>query len=97
MSVERIAAVMPGVSRISLEETIKGATEAARILIFLSSPTAVMLLIFGLWRLGADLGWTSAFPISDGVFSHWQLWIAMAFALKAGATFIASKAHLATK
>ncbi len=35
-----------------------------------------------LWRLGADLGWTGAFAISNGIFSHWQVWSILALSLK---------------
>lgn len=45
----------------------------------------------GLWRLTADLGWTETFPISAGFFSHWMVWIALAMALKFGASVLAAK------
>ena len=45
-------------------------------------PTAVLALAFGLWRLGTDLGWTHAFPVGDGLFSHWIVWIALAGGLQ---------------
>lgn len=35
-----------------------------------------------LWRLGADLGWMGAFAISNGLFSHWQVWSILALSLK---------------
>lgn len=42
----------------------------------LLTPAAVMACALGFWRLAADLRWTSNFAISDGFFSHWQVWIA---------------------
>jgi hypothetical protein len=44
--------------------------------------TAWIAFIPGAWLLLADLGWTlrSGFP-ATGVFSHWQLWTALALAL----------------
>ena len=44
-------------------------------------PASVVALALGLWRLAADLEWTETFPISNGLFSHWLVWIAIAGAL----------------
>jgi len=48
----------------------------------LLTPAAVMALVLGLWRVAADLKWTSSFAISNGFFSHWQIWVAGAFLLQ---------------
>ena len=48
----------------------------------LLSPAALISLALGIWRLGADLGWTDEFVISNGLFSHWQVWIVLAIALQ---------------
>ena len=37
-----------------------------------------MACVLALWRLAADLGDTSQFPITNGLFSHWQVWFAAA-------------------
>lgn len=50
--------------------------------IILLTPAALIALVFAVWRFTADLGWTEAFVISDGFFSHWQVWMALAVALK---------------
>ena len=42
------------------------------------TPLALMALALGVWRLGSDLKWTGEFAISSGIFSHWQVWLAMA-------------------
>ncbi len=34
-----------------------------------------MAIVLALWRLGADLRTTGEFPISAGLFSHWQVWL----------------------
>jgi hypothetical protein len=57
----------------------------------LLSPAAVVALVLGLWRVSADLGWTEEFLISNGFFSHWQVWIVLAIGLQAAATFLAAK------
>ena len=44
----------------------------------LLTPAAVMVLALGLWRIAADLGWTSSFFIAVGPLSHWQVWLAFA-------------------
>jgi hypothetical protein len=35
-----------------------------------------------LWRLGADLDLTGEFFISQGLFSRWQVWLALAIAIQ---------------
>ena len=44
-----------------------------------------MAASLGLWRLAADLNWTGAFAISQGIFSHWQVWMAVAVGVQFGA------------
>jgi len=41
----------------------------------LLTPAAVMAFVLGFWRLVADLKVTSEFPITVGLFSHWQVWV----------------------
>jgi hypothetical protein len=57
--------------------------QIANFSVALLTPAAGIALVLGLWRVTADLGWTEAFPISQGFFSHWQVWIALAIGLKA--------------
>jgi hypothetical protein len=45
-------------------------------------PASALALVMALWRLAYDLEWTSRFAISDGLFSHWQVWMALALALQ---------------
>jgi hypothetical protein len=54
-------------------------------------------LSLGLWRLTTDLEWTEWFPVSSGFFSHWQSWIALAIALKFGASALLTKVGLQQK
>ena len=51
--------------------------QAALVASSLMTPIAVTAWSFGFWRLAADLGWTGAFIISSGLFSHWQVWFAI--------------------
>jgi hypothetical protein len=46
------------------------------------SPASAVALLLALWRLGSDLNWTGRFAISQGLFSHWQVWLAMAVLLQ---------------
>jgi hypothetical protein len=52
------------------------------ILVALLTPAAMVAFVMGLWRVSADLDWAGAFPITEGFFSHWQVWIAVAIGLK---------------
>ena len=54
----------------------------------LLTPLAVMAAGLAVWRLGADLNWMGQFAIDDGLFSHWQVWVAMAAILQLGANLL---------
>ncbi|MDQ2948900.1 MAG: hypothetical protein M3Y27_23645 [Acidobacteriota bacterium] len=56
--------------------------EATRLIAAFLTPASLTAASMALWRLGADLGWTGAFAISNGLFSHWQVWGIMALGLK---------------
>lgn len=49
---------------------------------------SVVALLAAFWRLGNDLNWTKRFAISQGLFSHWQLWLALAVLLQVAATIL---------
>lgn len=42
------------------------------------TPVAFMAWALAGWRLAADLKWTGEFAIRSGLFSHWQVWVALA-------------------
>lgn len=46
------------------------------------NPIALAAFAMAAWRLGQDLDWTGNFFIEGGLFSHWQIWFAIALALK---------------
>ena len=64
----------------------------------LITPGAVMTLALAFWRLAADLRLTAKFPIADGIFSHWQVWLVAGLALQSCAILLnrygKSQAHL---
>jgi hypothetical protein len=70
--------------RRSLARTRKLASVVASLL----TPAALMALALGVWRLGSDLNLTGEFAISGGLFSHWQVWIAVAGLLQACASIL---------
>jgi hypothetical protein len=43
----------------------------------LLTPITLLAFVLGGWRLLSDLGATTAFPITQGAFSHWQVWLAL--------------------
>ena len=73
------------------KRTVASSAQAADVLVALVTPIAVVVLVLGLWRLSSDMGWTESFFISGGLFSHWQVWIALAIALKFGGGALAAK------
>jgi hypothetical protein len=54
----------------------------------LLTPAAVMACVLTLWRLAADLSVTGQFPIADGLFSHWQVWLTVAATLQFSAILL---------
>lgn len=61
---------------------------AAYLISALLPPAAVLAMVFGFWRLSSDLMWTANFPIANGLFSHWLVWIALAIGLKVTASLL---------
>ena len=84
MSCYTVVLVDPMVVRIrfaygsALRKTVAANRHAALVTSSLMTPVAVMAAALGCWRLAADLKWTGEFAISQGIFSHWQVWIALA-------------------
>ena len=54
----------------------------------LLTPIAIMAIVLACWRLSADLRATGQFPISAGLFSHWQVWLTGAAILEAFAILL---------
>jgi hypothetical protein len=46
---------------------------------------AICFTALGLWRLGQDVDISGGFVFTDGIFSHWQVWIFAAVATQYGA------------
>jgi len=41
----------------------------------LLTPCALLAFTLSFWSIAADLRWTTAFFVSTGFFSHWQVWL----------------------
>jgi hypothetical protein len=54
----------------------------------LLTPGALMACALAFWRLAADLKATGQFPIPDGLFSHWQVWLTLGVSLQFCATLL---------
>ena len=54
----------------------------------LLTPAAVMACALACWRLAADVNATGQFPIANGLFSHWQVWLTLAASLQFCATLL---------
>ncbi|MBS1834169.1 MAG: hypothetical protein JST65_15740 [Acidobacteria bacterium] len=44
----------------------------------LMTPATLVMFVMAMWRLGSDLQMMTEFPITEGVWSHWQMWLAAA-------------------
>ncbi len=65
--------------------------EMAPLFSYLLKPVALVAYVLSVWRLGADLNWTGSFFIPSGLFSHWQVWLALAIATQVTATHLEPK------
>jgi len=54
----------------------------------LLTPAALMADALALWRLAADLNIARQFPIAEGLYSHWQVWVSAAAVLHLGAVLL---------
>jgi hypothetical protein len=70
-------------------ELVETSQEMAKLFRYLMTPVAVAGYTLAFWRLGADLNWTGQFFIADGLFSHWQVWLALAVATQLTGSFLA--------
>lgn len=62
--------------------------KVASALASLLTPASLMACVLSLWRLAADLQWTETFAISEGLFSHWQVWMLIAVVLQSAAVML---------
>lgn len=75
----------------ALERTAAMSQDALKLIAFALRPAALIALVCGIWRLGIDLGWTQDFFVSAGLFSHWQVWLALALAMITAASMLARR------
>jgi hypothetical protein len=67
----------------AIDWTGSASTEALRLVGAFLTPLALTQGALAIWRLGADLGFAGDFFIEDGIFSHWQVWLALAIGTQA--------------
>lgn len=60
---------------------------------YLLTPVALTAYVLAGWRLGADMNWTGEFFVSRGLFSHWQVWLALAIAMQVTAAQLPSSSE----
>ena len=66
----------------AVRKTVAVNRQAALVASSLMTPVALTAWALGGWRLLADLKLAGAFAISDGLFSRWQVWIALGIVLQ---------------
>jgi hypothetical protein len=67
----------------TFKRVVETPQEVAPVLGYLMTPIALGAYVLGCWRLGADMGWMGEFFISRGLFSHWQVWLALGIGIQA--------------
>jgi hypothetical protein len=90
--VSEISSTFSGKMQVMLQQAARSASmlfdeQIAKVFVAFLTPASVVALVLGLWRFSADIGWTEAFLITSGFFSHWQVWIALAIALQGVASW----------
>jgi hypothetical protein len=67
------------------EPVLAPASRVRRLALKLSyglAPAAAVSSALAMWRLGADLKLIAGFLLEEGLFSHWQVWMALAVLLQ---------------
>jgi hypothetical protein len=59
----------------------------------LMTPLSLMAWALGIWRLAAGMKWTGEFAITEGIFSHWQVWFAVAILVQFAAFLLSRLVH----
>lgn len=62
--------------------------EVAPVFRHLLTPLAVAAYTLAGWRLAADLNVAGEFFVSTGLFSHWQVWLALAIGTQLMASYL---------
>lgn len=70
--------------------------EMASAIAALLTPAFALTLAIAVWRLGQDLGFASSFFITEGVWSHWQVWFALAMVIQLASTRLNRRARPAS-
>ncbi|HYI95766.1 MAG TPA: hypothetical protein VEX68_19655 [Bryobacteraceae bacterium] len=63
---------------IRFKDVISKQRRYAPVVGYLMTPVALVGYVLAFWRLGADLNWLGEFFIAQGLFSRWQVWLAIA-------------------
>jgi len=48
----------------------------------LLTPAAVLCVVMALWGVLSDTNYLQKFVIEEGLFSHWQVWLALGIAIQ---------------
>ena len=64
----------------AVKKLIQQPRRYAPVVSYLMTPVALAGYVLALWRIGADMNWVGEFFISSGLFSRWQIWLAIAIA-----------------
>jgi hypothetical protein len=71
-----------------IERVERASQETAPVVGYLLTPVALAGYVLAFWRLAADLKWVGEFFINNGLFSHWQVWLALAIGIHMLATYL---------
>jgi hypothetical protein len=66
----------------AIRKLIRRPRQYAPVVSYLMTPVALTAYVLAFWRLGADLNFVDEFFISKGLFSRWQVWLALAIVVQ---------------
>ena len=82
------ARFQPIVPDAAVRRLLNSQAETASMVAYLLKPVALLAYSLAVWRLAADLSWMGEFFIAQGLFSHWQVWAALAAAVQFSAAYL---------
>lgn len=69
----------------AVRKLAEGPRRIAPAVSMLLAPVTFTGYVLAFWRLAADLDWAGEFFVSQGLFSRWQVWLAMGIATQLAA------------
>ena len=81
-AIRRVRSPRINTAVLRLEDLQKPYRDLIQMAPVLLSPVSLIAAIMAVWRFGADAGWTDSFAVTNGLLSHWQVWLGIAVGIQ---------------